>query len=118
MRYNKEQGKLDSHCPEHNNCKMDRTMARGPIGLCMAWLRTHAEGPEPPALLKITLSSHDGLEARRRGREEFKEMAKDNELFAEVLEQDALLRGGDSDELPRLPVNAGFAAHEKALSDH
>ena len=118
LRYNMVQGKLDSHCPVHNNCKMDRTLARGPIGLCMAWLRAHAEGPEPPALLKITLSSDHGLEARRRGRQEFKEMAKDNELFTEVLEQEALLRGGDRDEPPKLPVSAGIAAYERAMAGH
>ena len=95
---------------------MDRTLARGPIGLCMAWLRAHAEGPEPPALLKITLSSPEGMDARVRGREEFQEMAKENELCSEVLEQEALLRGGSRDEPPRIPVQSGMAAYERAMA--
>ena len=106
LRFNKEQKRLDAHCPVHVNCKMDRTLGRGPVGLCMAWLKAHAEQPhESTALLKVTLSSADGLLQRQQGRQQFIEMSAQNPLFQEVIEHEAKARNGKKDEATKIAVN-------------
>ena len=74
IKYHPVELKIDSHCERHGkSCKMDRKMARGSIGLSVAWLKrgldcTHRSDH---IVEKAAISSSDCRELRVAGRQEF-----------------------------------------------
>ena len=78
---------------------MDRMLRRGSIGLSMAWLNASAACPDKEAhdQLKEDLSSREGFDTRVAARREFMALRAD-EQYAEVIQCESDLRGGDSTE--------------------
>lgn len=105
LRYNKDLGRLDSHCRWHAGCKMDRTLKRAPVGLCMSWLSKDVGDKGQHDELKVHLSMPAAREDRMQGRAMFASLAdRHGGVFRDVLELEQHLRGGATDEPESLPV--------------
>ena len=105
VRYNRELERLDGHCRQHGaNCKMDRRLTRGALGLVLAWV---SKGPTSDRLrhteLKEELSSADGFAERDAARQKFKELAATDPLAQAIVQAEIVARGGETDEPPSLP---------------
>ena len=57
--YSEKLSRLDSHCMMHSNCRMNRTLRRGCLGLCASWLQATADCSDKDAhdTMKLVLRS-------------------------------------------------------------
>lgn len=96
LRFNKSQGRLDAHCERHGlNCKMDRVLHKGPIGLHMAWLADPAANKTDHDQAKAVLASHEGEDACASGRDTFMRLAATEKgLFQDIVEEESRATGG------------------------
>lgn len=94
MRFSETLGRLDAHCGRHDGCKMDRSLKKGPLGLCVAWLATPAADKVAHTELKFVLSQESALQERRLARDRFRASAEvSGGLFQKVLDIELALRG-------------------------
>ena len=99
-------GRLDAHCPAHAGCRMNSTLRKGPLGLCLAWLgdaSVHTpEDKEGHDVAKEVLSSAASFKIRREARARFESYAAgglpDSDRFLAVMRQEADIRNAVSDE--------------------
>ena len=90
LRYSEKASRVDAHCGRHHNCKMDRALSKGPLGLHLAWLGAAAEDKAAHDLLKTRMSR----EVRVRGRDQFIDLADQRGgLYQRILEEEARVRG-------------------------
>ena len=108
--YSERLSRLDSHCMMHRGCRMNRTLRRGCVGLCTAWLQATADCLDKEAhdTMKLVLSREESRDDREAGRRMFNAAAIEGGaqgLFAQVVAQEIDARGGDTAEPRWLQCN-------------
>ena len=118
MRFNREQGRLDGHCGHHGQqCKMDRRLRKGTVGLVLAWVAASGDGDRAHHVeLKSSLSSAAGFERRAARRAAFQAAAVDDAEVRAILEAEEAERGGDDLGPPSIQCPANFQELARALS--
>ena len=98
--WNESEGRLDSHCPTHASCRMNKMLRKGPVGLALAWLADdsiHVPNDKTSHdIAKEILSSQEHLEVRKASRRRFESYAEDGnphaDRFRGVLRQEQDIR--------------------------
>ena len=110
LRWNEAKGKCDAHCAAHHLCRLNRTLARGAIGLQMAWLEESLNDPSHDfashALQKEIISGPGAFDRRFAAREEFQAVALSEKRWnphRHILYLEKLARDGGEDEPLELP---------------
>ena len=100
LRYSCVKERLDAHCAYHGgSCKLDRTLKKSPVGLCVAWLQ-QGRGVTPKAHreAKAKLSSSAGYVTRRIGRKQFEQYRERwGGIWVEVLDCEERVSGNSAE---------------------
>ena len=118
IRFNRRLQRADAHCLAHRyaDCKMDRRLTKGSLGLSMAWLAagptcTHLEH----VLLKSDLSHEDGRAARLEGRERLRVLGETMPLARDLLQCEADARSNDWTEPKQIHCPVSIAEIARAM---
>lgn len=118
LRFNSSLGRLDAHCRSHPGCKMDRSLKKGPIGLCMAWLSHRSGDKAEHDTAKVTLSAACSFAERQEGRQAFRALAADRgSVFQEALDRESEMRSGQAEEPDSLTIVAEGGHGELSCGD-
>ena len=106
LRFNDSQGRLDAHCSYHKDCKCDRVISRGPLGLHIHWLSLACETKEEHYHMKEVVSSAASFVGRQNGRKAFNTLAETNGGKWELVRNAEAKIRGTADEPASLPCTA------------
>ena len=104
LRFSQQASRLDAHCDEVShggNCKMDRSLKKCPLGLCLAWLACHscldkADHNE----FKKAVANPDYFDERSRCRAEFPTIpGLPAELIHDILAAELAAHGSNDEPL-------------------
>ena len=104
LRFNRTLRRLDAHCTQAHckpsGCKMDRSIAKGVVGLQLAWLAHETTYKEMHDVQKGIISSEAELELRTKARAEFSLLASTHGgLPKEILDFEKEIRGSNDEPL-------------------
>ena len=85
--YSHAEGRPDAHCSKHAQCRMNRALRRGVIGLSFAWLLdcNQATNKEDHDVMKEIMSSREMYDRRQDCRNLFKAFADDAQYPAVII---------------------------------
>ena len=103
LRFSEKHQRLDSHCNRcaDANCKMDRSLAKSPLGLHIAWLSEEFHGDKKEHDdLKWVLSQADRFDQRDKARARFMELAAESGgTYSRILEAEEKAAGSSGEPL-------------------
>ena len=114
LRFNASLGRIDAHCAVHAKCKMDRSAAKGTLGLSLAWLQRGADRPcrDLHTLDKIACSVEAAQSEREAARDAFTATAATDKVAEVVIRLEERCRRGDRSEPAKIhfvaPIHDGL----------
>ena len=103
VRYSASLGRADAHCRIHcdgpRECKLDRKLAKGTLGLTAAWLKCgHNMCFDEQQMMKEVLSGEDMYAERCAERQALETLAESDAQINELVELEATVRDQARDE--------------------